>query len=319
MLKYVSGFVDRVITAYRLGFSSLVRVIVYKVLVKYRLHSVVRIQESDESADANGRDFSRLEGYSFEHFWFFNRKFSGIPECHGLKALDTVFLTNWFNGYVHPNKALWYEIHDFDSKAGDIKGVWELSRWYWAILIACDSKLRIDERCELLDQLLGVWRLQNPFLRGPNWKCGQEVALRLIHYLVALRLLGYSHTDLRSDQRDFIHQHLRRIAPTLNYAKGQKNNHWISEAVGLIVGGLWVGPEFGKNHFNKGVKELSSSIECLFNTDGSFAQSSFNYLRHALTLIAIAKLEMSADNQNCLFLDSAKLSNALFLFSHFTD
>lgn len=40
---------------------------------------------------------------------------------------------------------------------------------------------------------------------------------------------------------------------------------------------------------------------------------------HALTLIAIAKLEISANDQNVSFLESAKLSSALFLFSNFTD
>ena len=327
MLKYFKSSVDRLLTAYRLGFISILRVVIYKQLVKYRLHNVVRIQEqgATSSISSNSAEFSiicssALKNYDFKHFWFFNREITSIKEWKSSNRLEDLFLTNWFNGYVYSNKKLWYEIGDFEPDAGDIKGVWELSRWYWALRVASDSQLDRNYRSELLEQLVAQWQMQNPFLRGPNWKCGQEVSLRMIHYIVALRILGFSFHDLEFRHRSLIEQHLMRITPTLSYAKGQKNNHWISEAVGLIIGGIWFSPAAGKNKYLlQGVNELECSIESLFNEDGSFAQSSFNYLRHALTLIAIAKLEMSSAGINISFLTSQKLRNALNLFEQFVE
>ncbi|MDC6452831.1 heparinase II/III family protein [Alphaproteobacteria bacterium] len=193
-----------------------------------------------------------------------------------------------------------------------------MSRWYWAIEIASDINLPLQNRRDLLECFAKLWIYQNPYLHGPNWKCGQEVSLRLTHFLVAMRLLGYSPNDLSPSQNQFVTNHLRRIKPTLSYAKGQKNNHWISEAVGLIIGGLWLGNQGNaKSYYHKGIQELHGALNDLFNNDGSFAQSSFNYLRHALTLVAIAKLEISKNGLDCSIFESIKLSNALNFFDQF--
>ena len=319
MLNYISYYFDKGITAYRLGIVSILRVVVYKVLVRYRLHKVVRIE--DYPAIGNGLAGACIpRGYDFEHFRFFNKKGAVLFRGTHERLSETLFLTNWFNGYVHSNTKRWFEIGDFDSNAGDIKGVWELSRWYWAIEIASDMTLSVQHKRDLLDGFMKLWDYQNPYLHGPNWKCGQEAALRLTHFLVAMRLLGYGPNDLNPSQNAFVIKHLRRIQPTLSYAKGQKNNHWISEAVGLIIGGLWLKDErCGEGYYQQGIQELGEALDVLFNDDGSFAQSSFNYLRHALTLVAIARLEIFHNERDCHIFESSKLKNALHLFDQFCD
>ena len=319
MLKYISYYLDKGITAYRLGIISILRVLIYKVLVRYRLHRVVRVESDHTSSDELVGDYIP-QGYSFDHFRFFNKKGVELFLGSHQQLSKTLFLTNWFNGYVHSNNRRWFEIVDFDPNAGDIKGVWELSRWYWAIEIATDKTLSLHYKRNLLDGFVKLWVYQNPYLHGPNWKCGQEAALRLIHFLVAMRLLGYGPNDLSPSQRQFVIKHLRRIQPTLSYAKGQKNNHWISEAVGLILGGLWLeGDSCSEKYYQHGIMELGEALEALFNDDGSFAQSSFNYLRHALTLVAIARLEISKSVRDCRIFESIKLKNALHFFDHFCD
>lgn len=319
MLKYISYYFDKGITAYRLGIISILRVVIYKVLVRYRLHRVVRIDNDYALSDELVGDHIP-QTYSFDHFRFFDKKGVELFLGSHQQLSETLFLTNWFNGYVHSNNRRWFEIVDFDSNAGDIKGVWELSRWYWAIEIATDMSLSVQYKRDLLDGFVKLWVYQNPYLHGPNWKCGQEAALRLTHFLVAMRLLGYGPNDLSSSQKQFVIKHLRRIQPTLSYAKGQKNNHWISEAVGLIIGGLWLNDErCSESYYQHGIQELGEALEVLFNDDGSFAQSSFNYLRHALTLFAIARLEMSHNGRDCYLFESKKLENALHLFDHFCD
>lgn len=319
MLNYISYYFDKVITAYRLGIVSILRVIVYKILVRYRLHKVVQLEDYPSlGIELSGSCIP--EGYDFEHFRFFNKKSSRLFQSTQEPLSETLFLTNWFNGYVYSNKKRWFEIGDFDSNAGDIKGVWELSRWYWAIEIASDMSLSREHKCDLLDGFISLWNYQNPYLCGPNWKCGQEAALRLTHFLVAMRLLGYNPNDLNPSQTQFVIKHLIRIEPTLSYAKGQKNNHWISEAVGLVIGGLWLkGEKYETTYYNRGIKELREAIDVLFNDDGSFAQSSFNYLRHALTLIAIVRLEIFQNGNDCSIFETKKLKNALYLFDQFCE
>lgn len=319
MLKYISYHLDKGITAYRLGIMSILRVLIYKVGVRYRLHEVVRIDSDHASSDELIGDHIP-QGYSFDHFWFFNKKGVELFLGSQQQLSKTLFLTNWFNGYVHSNSRRWFEIVDFDPNAGDIKGVWELSRWYWAIEIATDMTLSLQYKRDLLDGFVKLWVYQNPYLHGPNWKCGQEASLRLIHFLVAMRLLGYGPNDLSPAQRQLVIKHLRRIQPTLSYAKGQKNNHWISEAVGLVIGGLWLeGDSSSEKYYKRGIRELGEALEALFNDDGSFAQSSFNYLRHALTLVAISRLEIFRSGRECRIFESTKLKNALRLFDHFCD
>lgn len=300
-----------------MGIISLFRVLSYKLLVKYRFHKVVRISESNQKYCTKNPNKLSLN-QSLDHFFFFNRKITDLVSFKKKVSDKNFFLTNWFDNYIHSNKLYWYEISDFNVEAGDIKGVWELSRWYWAIRISCNPKMSLSEKRCIIHEIAKFWKIQNPFLRGPNWKCGQEVSLRLIHYLISLRLLDRGNSHINEEQKLFVSQHLQRIEPTLSYAKGQKNNHWISEAVALIIGGLWLGGTNGQKYFKKGTTELFNAINILFNVDGSFAQSSFNYLRHVLTLIAISRLEILSFGEDSNFLGSKKLSKALNFYSHFT-
>ena len=174
-----------------------------------------------------------------------------------------------------------------------------------------------SDRLQLIAYFRRVWVSQNPCLFGPNWKCGQEASLRLIHFLISLRVLGESPADLDEESKNFVRNHLMRIRPTLSYAKGQKNNHWISEAAGLVIGGVWLGAE-GEEFVVKGSSELRLAFETLFNVDGTFAQSSINYLKHALTLIAIVRLELAKENRDFAFADRPKIVRSLELFRLFS-
>ena len=40
-----------------------------------------------------------------------------------------------------------------------------------------------------MDALISDWSKNNPYLSGPNWKCGQEASLRLINLIVLIKLL----------------------------------------------------------------------------------------------------------------------------------
>lgn len=176
----------------------------------------------------------------------------------------------------------WYTIADFDPDVGDIKLIWELSRFSWLPAFAQRAKRGEAGALTRINLWLEDWVAHNPPYQGPNWKCGQEASLRVLHLIVAAEILGspaQSFTDL-------IKVHLKRIAPTISYAMAQDNNHGTSEAAALFMGGNYVGD---KTCEALGRKLLENRIARLIGDDGSFAQYSVNYHRLMLDTLSLAE------------------------------
>lgn len=193
--------------------------------------------------------------------------------------ISTALKPDWFAIYFAANKVgeipqknvHWSRISDFSS--GDIKGVWELSRFAWAypLIQANDS--------ETFWRLVQEWAASNPPNTGVHWKCGQEVAIRMFSLTA-----GYfafegdrSTTRKRKDLcREIIFRSAVRIDANIEYALSQKNNHGISEAAGLFT----VGILFDHGPWrDKGKALLESQARELIYDDGSFSQHSVNYHR----------------------------------------
>ncbi len=180
----------------------------------------------------------------------------------------------------------------YESKAahtGDIKDRWEPARFGWGIVLARAYWASGDERYaqafwERFERFDGA----NPAYRGVNWTSGQEVALRLVAWLFAIRALaGSAHSSAARMQllARAVAEHAARIPATLIYARSQDNNHLLSEAAGLYSAGLAL-PEHpqsaawrrvGWEWFNRG---LQRQLE----PDGTYIQQSCNYHRLALQL-----------------------------------
>ncbi len=104
-----------------------------------------------------------------------------------------------------------------------------------------------EERyAELFWQLIEDWRAQNPPQQGPHWKCGQETSLRVMAWCFGL--YGFLDSQSTTAARvamlaQMIALSGQRIAANLDYALSQRNNHGISEGMGLwTIGTLF--PEF---------------------------------------------------------------------------
>lgn len=190
----------------------------------------------------------------------------------------------------------WYKIPDFNGNT-DIKVIWELSRFHWFLDLALQSKRYFEESRELKIKLARYlvldWLISNPPFKGPNWKCGQEASLRLINFLMALALEKTIFADAEFVD-EFIAVHLKRIILTLNYAKSQRNNHIISEAIALMLGGSRLSeslnPRFartGNAACNLGSAVLKTSLPKLVSKDGGFSQYSLNYHRLVLDLLTL--------------------------------
>ncbi len=278
----------------RLGMWNVLYVLYYRLLlksgllrVKFRIHKM-QVKKSIFSTCSTVPDFpaeweeklmkqaedvvgGRLPYYSYHWIeqsnppnWFLN-PFNG-KECNETQ--------------VH-----WTRISDFGRELGDIKNVWETSRFSWLGILArayavSGNKIYLNT----LNQWLKDWIEQNPVNQGPHWKCGQETSYRIFSLLNAANILDQVEkpTDLLIET---IHLHLGRVSGNLRYALAQRNNHATSEAAALYVGGSWLAKvsephqKEGYSYAKKGRKIMERLVRDLCYEDGSFAQHSVVYHR----------------------------------------
>lgn len=277
--------------ARRLGLANVARVAWYRLLVHKGMHPA----QSLRAAASEGPFFRELPSGQMSRgpatgrlnqlplFGWFNIPLTGNgpPDWH----------LNAFTGSRVAATDHWWKIPDFLPEVGDIKAIWEVSRFNWVLTFA--QKIAEGDVSELgrLNLWLGDWCKRNPPYRGPNWKCGQEASIRILNLAVASRILR-QYDDSLPALTDFIKIHLQRIAPTVSYAIGQDNNHGSSEAAALIVGGSWLrrsGDPKGSQWERLGRLLLENRVRRLVEEDGTFSQYSVNYHRLFLDTLSIAE------------------------------
>jgi len=176
----------------------------------------------------------------------------------------------------------WSQIPDFEL--GDIKVIWEASRWGWALDLARGFARTGDRRfAGRFRQLRNDWMVENPPGAGPNWKCGQEAALRLIAACIATAILARGGQGSLSGLRQLValaEATAGRIEANLDYALSQNNNHGLSELAGLLtVAVMFPGLPGAQERRLRARKGLIREFGRLVATDGCFAQYSTNYHR----------------------------------------
>lgn len=305
-------------TALALGLFNLFRVFKYRLGVKTGLNPVQRLA-------------AKMPEGQF---------FSTVPECtkaknfpKTLKAFGyleyplTQGIPNWFYSpltganFANTGKS-WFEIPDFDANVGDIKGIWEASRFDWVLNLVLQAQQHNDEALHVLDAWLNDWCQKNAAYLGPNWKCGQEASIRVMHLISAL--IGLD--QLKSPSQNvlsLIEIHLKRIAPTINYAIAQDNNHGTSEASALFIGGSLLNSLQPKEQYQSwallGRKWLENRAAKLIMQDGGFSQYSVNYHRvmldsYCLAEITRQKLSLPKFSQR-LYNQLGKATNWLYILT----
>ncbi|ATW24499.1 heparinase II/III domain-containing protein [Candidatus Formimonas warabiya] len=183
--------------------------------------------------------------------------------------------------------AKWFRIPDFDAELGDIKVVWEASRFthffYFsrAYLITGDKKYYYAF-AEQLEQ----WLKDNPYSYGVNYKCGQECTLRMINTLMAYTVFKHYGIITVKDEENtskLVEVCYKKVLANFFYAhKCIQNNHTLSEICGLIIG-AWCCCD--KKRLNKAYGLLDKEVQKQFLPDGGYIQYSFNYQRFALQIM----------------------------------
>ena len=299
--------VDYFSTALRLGIINIARVAVHRVckrsgIYRWLLPSCKASPLEflvDSSCDAaqplvTWADFSVLTEA--------DALLTGRANYFSIHAHNVGCPPNWFlnpfRNNQHPQPtAHWSDIADFDADAGDIKVVWEMSRFGWSTILARAWRISGDKRYRVaLQDWIQDWWRSNPPNTGPNWMCGQETSIRLINALLGLHIAGLA-AEAASGMAAFVEAHCRRIDLTTYYAVGQDNNHATSEAAGLFMGGTWLAiyaerdaKTGGQRWARKGRKLLERAIRRLVLHDGSFSQHSLTYHRLLLDTLSIAEV-----------------------------
>jgi hypothetical protein len=183
-----------------------------------------------------------------------------------------------------------------DSLDGkDIKQFWEPARFTWVLpLCTAYTATNKEKYSAAFWKYLETFLQNNPVTMGPNWSSAQEVALRLIPWVMAGQV--FANSPESTPERKLllsiaIWQHCQRIPPTLRYARSQHNNHLLSEALGLLLGGwLFRDTTVGKRWLELGNKEFQRGVLKMVEADGTFSQHSNNYHRLLLQLALIHML-----------------------------
>lgn len=285
----MSHWLTQASTYARLGPTSIARVAAYRLGLKSGQHPVQRlvapvaqppffraVDAPSQKADPNRTWNDRL--------WWFG--------WHGISLPDAPpdWFANPFSNVVQPDATRdWWRIPDFGT--GDIKGLWELSRMDWAVAWATTAACGDASALERLNLWLADWAGRNPPYRGPNWKCGQEASIRVMHLVAAAWVLGQDRTP-EAGLIDLLRAHLQRIAPTMSYAIGQQNNHGTSEAAALFIGGSFLASHDPRADAwaRKGRRWLEERAAALIEPDGSFSQYSVTYHRVMLDTYSLAEV-----------------------------
>lgn len=285
-----AGWPLRLATYARLGPASLARVALYRAGLRSGLHPVLRAtaqpaqgpffaisRRDDAGLRATGRWLAAMPAFS----------------AHDLPLYDP---PRWNEDPFNPGEALagdlaWHRIPDFATPGRDIKSVWEASRMDWVVAMAQRAALGDTDELDRLNRWLSDWQANAPPYRGPNWKCGQEAALRVLH-LAAAALMTDQIESALPGLLALVREHLARIVPTLGYAMGQNNNHGTSEAAALFVGGSWLalhGDRDAARQARLGRRLLEERGVALIEDDGTFSQYSAVYHRLMLDTYSLAE------------------------------
>lgn len=206
-------------------------------------------------------------------------------------GLDYNWLTNPGNGYVYDNTKHWSEIPDFSETAGDIKYVWEKSRFsYLLTLIRYDFHFDQD-LSEFVFSEIDSWIEANPINKGPNWRCSQEISLRVFNWCYALYY--YQNSSSLTEERwqkiqNIIYASLHHVYHHINFSRiAVRNNHAITETLFLSISNMLFPfiPETIK-WAKHGMKWFEQEIEYQIYEDGTFLQFSMNYHRVVVQLLS---------------------------------
>ncbi|GEM_PF-4555805 len=244
----------------------------------------------------------------------------GAIQCFGKEVYYGDFL-DWHKDPF--DETIWPRIHytRVRTKApGDFRSIWELGRLNWLSPLLNAFMLDGDPQWRLhYFSILRSFVRDNPVGEGVHWTNGQEVALRAIQVLIALRVFGDSVEEAEFRlAADFLFWHGRYVRTHFEFADlSLKNNHAIIEAGCLALLGLYF-PTWEKSAewVDRGMSALDKHRD-QFSDDGGYVQHSHNYHRFVLSsLLYFECLGLNLGHYDAIFTRSLFYFKSLIQYPH---
>jgi Heparinase II/III-like protein/Heparinase II/III N-terminus len=184
----------------------------------------------------------------------------------------------------------------------DVKLVWEVGRFPQAYVMARAATFRSEMTKEFSDSIaeqIRSFSIANPFGQGVHWASSQEVVFRIMAWLFAYRVMDGLGAPL--DEKlitNALYETTLHTDRYITYAKRcVYNNHLLSEAFGLLLGGILLPslPQAGKWRASA-IEILTREATRQVADDGGYIQNSHNYHRLALQVYLLAHAFMGHDS-----------------------
>jgi hypothetical protein len=227
----------------------------------------------------------------YENYCAGKFEFFGGQTFHLGKDFD--WLTNPETQFKYDKNIHWTEIEDYSDRAGDIKFVWEKSRFGFLFdIIRFDYHFEQDCSAEVFKEIED-WIDKNEINKGPNYRCSQEISLRVFNWIFALYY--YKNNSKLSEPlfQKIIHSiywQMDHVYRNINFSRiAVRNNHAITETLMLYVfGTLCPFLPYADKWKKDGKKWFEEEIEYQIYSDGTFLQFSHNYHRVVIQLLTMA-------------------------------
>jgi len=230
------------------------------------------------------------------------------------------WITNPTTNYSYDLNKHWTELETLEPGIGDIKFVWEKSRFsYLYTLIRYDFHFYEDQSEFVFSEILS-WIEKNPLNMGPNFSCSQEISIRVLNWIFTLYY--YKNSPALTEERftkiiTSIYDQAQHVEAHLNFSLlTVRNNHAITECLLLYtVGHLFPFYPQSDRWKVKGKKFLEQEGLYQIYPDGSYLQFSTNYQRVVIQLYTWAFYLGNANNDHFSPALTERLNKALnFLY-----
>lgn len=225
------------------------------------------------------------------------------------------WVTNPDSGYRYDVNKHWTEIEDYSKEAGDIKFVWEKSRFsYLYDIIRYDYHYNEDCAEMVFGDILS-WINSNPVNRGPNYRCSQEMSLRILNWTFAIyyyRNSPFLTDEVFNKMQYAIYWHMDHVYKNIDFSRiAVRNNHALTETLALYLTGLFFPAMPGADVWKKDGKAwFEEEIAYQVYEDGTYLQFSMNYHRIVIQLLTwgIALSEKNGERFSDVVYDCARKS-----------
>lgn len=202
----------------------------------------------------------------------------------------TQWSVNPSNGFQYDMSKHWSQIADLSKEAGDIKFVWEKARFsYLYDILRYDYHSGVDQSQFVMNEMEDFID-NNPINLGPQYKCSQEISLRILNWTYAIHYYKNSEaltSSLFEKIVNSIYWQLDHVRQNIHFSRiAVRNNHAITESLTLYLSGLLYPfiPDT-KEWSKKGKKWFEQEVEYQIYEDGTFLQYSMNYHRVVVQLL----------------------------------